>query len=354
MMVVLAAVLAIAAFLAAFTVLGIVATARQALTTTGNAVSVMRDLALSDLEKEKAVQSAALALLKAVWHLLWRFAVCLFLAVSLIWLFDLAGLAGVDDTFGFLSRVDVLIVSTLVIGIGMIVIVKSGQRHSDYSTLDKLVHRIAFSRPFVQLTATDIEDTAFRADFESTTSHPPVFVTALPRAGTTVLLTALAEVPGLASHTYRDMPFIMAPVLWSRLGGAFRKNGKMQERAHGDGVTVGYDGPEAFEEVLWRSFWPAKYEADGISLWADADESQEHTAFFTRHFQKITALRCGAEGRYLSKNNGNIARLSLLTKMFPMATVVVPFRDPFEHAASLHRQHLNFLAPQHWECATKR
>ena len=32
------------------------------------------------------------------------------------------------------------------------------------------------------------------------------------------------------------------------------------ERAHGDGMTIGYDSHEAFEEVLWRAFWP------GISI----------------------------------------------------------------------------------------
>ncbi|HWB07766.1 MAG TPA: hypothetical protein VG826_00880 [Pirellulales bacterium] len=47
--------------------------------------------------------------------------------------------------------------------------------------------------------------------------------------------------------------------------------------------------------------------------------------------------------RYLSKNNSNIARPRLLKRMFPDATILVPFRDPYQHATSLVRQHRIFL-----------
>lgn len=44
-----------------------------------------------------------------------------------------------------------------------------------------------------------------------------------------------------------------------------------------------------------------------------------------------------------SKNNNNIARLDILPVMFPRAHIVVPLRELAEHAASLPRQHKNFL-----------
>ncbi|MGH8018750.1 MAG: hypothetical protein ACREIA_10730 [Opitutaceae bacterium] len=47
--------------------------------------------------------------------------------------------------------------------------------------------------------------------------------------------------------------------------------------------------------------------------------------------------------RYVSKNNLNIARVGWLCGAFPEARVIVPFREPLQHAASLRRQHLNFL-----------
>lgn len=215
-----------------------------------------------------------------------------------------------------------------------------------YSRLDRLVHRLAFARPSVQLAAADMEDGMFARDIAGVPLDRPVFVTSLPRAGTTVLLTALAQARDLAAHTYRDMPFVMAPLLWSRLSGGFRKSGTLGERAHGDGVEVGYDSPEAFEEVVWKTFWPDHYTADGIALWDAGDRDAGGEAFLARHMRKIVALRCGPDaprGRYISKNNANIARLPLIAEVFPDARIVVPVRAPLEHAASLLRQHLNFL-----------
>ena len=220
-----------------------------------------------------------------------------------------------------------------------------------YGRLDRLLHRIAFSSPHVQLAAAEMEDTLFRRDLRGVETGPPVFVTSLPRAGTTTLLTALSTVRGLATHLYRDMPFVMAPMLWSRLSGRFRRTAALAERAHGDGVRIGFDSPEAFEEVIWRAFWPDHYDEDGIRPWTAADRRDDAQSFMEDHFRKVVALRCGRSdgrgiegpGRYLSKNNANIARLDLLPGMFPDAAIVVPVRRPLEQAASLHRQHANFL-----------
>ena len=59
-------------------------------------------------------------------------------------------------------------------------------------------------------------------------------------------------------------------------------------------------------------------------------------------------MRCGdlakqAPCRYVSKNNANVARLPLLTEMFPDCSLVIALRRPSAHAASLLRQHENFL-----------
>jgi Sulfotransferase family len=215
----------------------------------------------------------------------------------------------------------------------------------NYSRLDRLLHRIAFAAPFVQLTAADIEKVLLASWFDSLRVQRPIFITSLPRAGTTLLLEVLASCPSLASHVYRDMPFVMAPVLWSRLSGPFRQPQTLQERAHGDGMKIGFDSPEAFEEILWRAFWPRKYSRT-IALWRAEDTRQEARAFFLDHMKKIIALRRpnrAADVRYLSKNNANIARLDLIGRMFADAQILVPVRRPLEHARSLLRQHLNFL-----------
>jgi hypothetical protein len=216
----------------------------------------------------------------------------------------------------------------------------------NYSSLDRLLHRVAFSGPSVQLTAADMEKTLFQSSYGAARGAKPIFITSLPRAGTTLMLEVLHQFPSLATHTYRDMPFVMAPVIWSRLSGSFRKPADLKERAHGDGMEVGYDSPEAFEEILWRAFWPEKYSATGIALWTARDHKSDAQAFFVDHMKKIVALRRPdrlSDGRYISKNNGNIARLELIGRMFPDARIVVPLRRPAEHVRSLLHQHRSFL-----------
>lgn len=212
-----------------------------------------------------------------------------------------------------------------------------------YAPLDRLVHRLAFAAPAIQSMAVDMEDTLFGRTYRHVEVGRPVFITALPRAGTTVLLEALHRLPGVATHLYRDMPFVRAPVLWARLTGAFRRPGTLRERAHGDGLEIGYESPEAFEEVLWMALRPDKYAGARIALWSEGDATERERRVLRAHMQKIIALRRPGGGRYVSKNNGNLARLDAIPRLFPDATIVVPLRRPLEHAASLLRQHRRFL-----------
>lgn len=210
--------------------------------------------------------------------------------------------------------------------------------------MDKLVHKLAFASPTLQIAISDIEDSLFPRITHAADPERPVFVTSLPRAGTTIVLEALAAQPQLISHTYRDMPFIMSPVLWAKISSPFQKRAALSERAHGDGIEVGYDSPEAFEEVFWRAFWPEHYGPDFIRRWQADDLEEDATAFLKRHMNKLLALRAKdpVGTRYLSKNNANIARIDLLRTMFPSARIIVPIRHPVSHALSLMRQHDNF------------
>src|SRR5690606_23299899 len=117
-----------------------------------------------------------------------------------------------------------------------------------------------------------------------------IFVTSIARAGTTALLNALADVPGVATHTYRDMPFVTAPTLWNRLAGGRMRRVERRERAHGDGLEIDLDSPEAFEEVVWRLFWPEKYGAT-IALWDGADRKEDADRFLARHMGKVIRAR---------------------------------------------------------------
>ena len=213
-----------------------------------------------------------------------------------------------------------------------------------YSPTDRMMHRIAFKLRTPQLALADMANSMF-ADRLPKFDDSPVFITSLPRAGTTVLLEILSESPDLASHTYRDMPFVLCPMLWDKLSSGFRAEAEVRERAHADGMQVSFDSPEAFEEIIWTTFWKGKYSRDSITPWIASDRHEEFEEFFASHMGQIRALRGEAgspAARYVSKNNANIARLPLLRAMYPNCKIVVPIRRPQDQIASLMRQHERF------------
>jgi hypothetical protein len=83
----------------------------------------------------------------------------------------------------------------------------------------------------LQRTLADVEEHVFADSFERVIIERRFFISSLPRAGTTLLLEVLSALPGFACHTYRDMPFVLCPVLWDRISRAFHKEAELRERA---------------------------------------------------------------------------------------------------------------------------
>ena len=170
----------------------------------------------------------------------------------------------------------------------------------------------------------------------------PIFVTGLARSGTTTVLAALTRSGEVGSHQYRDFPFLGAPLTWSRLQGRLGKPAEAVERPHKDRILITSASPDAFEEPLWRQFFPAQHEVGANQrLTADLNHPK-FEAFYRDHLRKILHLR-GA-GRYVSKGNYNVGRIEYLARLFPDAVFVVPVRRPLEHVASLCRQHALFAS----------
>ena len=212
---------------------------------------------------------------------------------------------------------------------------------------DRLLHRFAFAAIPAFKGLSDMESRLFRNRLAATPTGSPVFIAGLPRAGTTMLLRALAAVGPFATSSYRDMPFVLTPLLWHGLSRRLARRRILLVRAQGDGVVVSLDTPEALEEVVWRAFWPAKYHADHIEPWqaSERDAHGEFAPFLASHFAKTIAVRRKQgqpASRYLSKNNANLARVANILTLHPDASVVVPFREPRRQAASLLRQHRRF------------
>lgn len=222
----------------------------------------------------------------------------------------------------------------------------------NYSALDRVLHRIAFVHPKVQQVLSDIENDLFRKRLEQTIIDRPVFITGLPRAGTTLLLEMLYETGEFSSYTYRQMPFVLAPLLWDRLTSRSRTQAARQQRAHGDGMAISVDSPEAFEEILWNNRLAKTLHEEGYQRpLTYADLTNDFREHFKGTVRKMVALADNqttastatlSPVRYLSKNNANLARLDALSKLFPDATILLCFRHPATHVASLTHQHDRF------------
>ncbi|MBS0563668.1 MAG: sulfotransferase [Proteobacteria bacterium] len=209
---------------------------------------------------------------------------------------------------------------------------------SDYSALDQTLHRLALgSAPVAEMTH-DIERGMFlKSAPEDEGRH--VFVTGLARAGTTILMREIHRTGQFGSLTYADMPFVLAPNLWARLSSKGAKPGPRAERAHGDGIEVDTQSPEALDEVYWRIFDGASYiRPDGLVPHApDPDLIAGY-----RDLIRLVLRKTGT-ARYVCKNNNNILRIGSLAAAMPDAQFLVPLRDPLTHAASLLTQHQRFL-----------
>lgn len=212
----------------------------------------------------------------------------------------------------------------------------------DYSWADRMVHRAAFGTKAPQAMLRDMEQARFGEAIAAQQLAAPVFITALPRAGTTLVLELLARHPLVVTHRHRDMPFVLSPVIWQRLSRRFQVQQQTKERSHGDGMMVNADSPEAFEEVFWLRHLPGDF-ADGRIAPRDCLPTETASAL-RDHMRALILARGVTGGRYVSKNNANLARLPALAKAFPDARIIVPLRHPLDQAQSLLHQHQKALA----------
>lgn len=345
----LGAAILVAGFVSFIQLLGLVKKSNEVILLARRSLEIIRSSMQSNDEKEKALQRNSLKLFGLFLFIALGGAVAVLLPIGLLWLCDYIGwlsLSAVLDTA--LSPAFIIMSSLLMV----FAFIRNHHKSSStavetnrYSRLDRILHQVAFKTNTAQIALADVEDAFFAKELARCQTTRPVFITALPRAGTTLLLECCAGLPEFAAHCYRDMPFVLIPCLWNRFSKSFQRPVESHERAHGDGMPINPDSPEALEEVIWKNFWQQHYHKDRIVPW-DREENEEFDEFFRSHMRKIILLRSTAIApsvRYLSKNNANIARTRVLSKLFPDSTILVPFRDPLQHAASLRKQHLNFL-----------
>lgn len=222
-----------------------------------------------------------------------------------------------------------------------------------YSVISKALHDLALDSALIARMSFQLETKRFKRRPNppkiSCKSQQAVWVCGLARAGTTILTDVLYETGDFTSLTYRQMPFPLAPNVWKKLS-RWGISGTEQkvERAHGDGLLVNIDSPEALEEVFWRVHESDVYQqSDSLPAHQTTQESltafENYLNYILLSQQQSSDQSSHSDKRYLSKNNNHLLRIPSLLSHFPQAKILIPLREPLEHAESLRRQHIKWV-----------
>lgn len=188
----------------------------------------------------------------------------------------------------------------------------------NYSLIQKFLHDLVLKNKFINKSLFEIEKIIFLKNNEiKNKSH--IFISGLPRSGTTSILNFIYSSNEYASLTYRDIPFILSPN-FSKL---FNKKQEInKERIHRDGINYDLNSPEAFDEIFLN------YDSEFVK-----NELINYLSLICLSKNKI---------KYLSKNNSNFNRIDSISNLLPNSNFLIPIREPLQHAYSLFKQHMHF------------
>jgi hypothetical protein len=171
----------------------------------------------------------------------------------------------------------------------------------------------------------------------------PIYVCGLARSGSTLLHEVVADSASVATQRVKDYPMVFTPVWWRRATAKLPPR-PPRPRAHGDGMTIAPDSPDALEEMLWMAFFPACHDPAVNQVMHAGDRHPAFESFHNDHIRKL--LLAEAKTRYAAKANYHVARLSYLARLYPDVKFLLPVRSPESHIASLIRQQQRFSRGQ--------
>lgn len=200
-----------------------------------------------------------------------------------------------------------------------------------YSGLDRFLHKLVLGSKVIQSTSFELQRLVGP---KLPKPDRPVFIVGMARSGTTTLLNLLMATGEFESSRYRDLPLPLFPAFWRKVHKSFNLGQMPVQRAHDDGILVSPDSPEAFEEIYWQNI-------------GDHLTEKEVVESFSSYISSI-AHATGPGKRYISKNNNNVTRLPLLSKICEELNgiIIIPIRDPVKTAVSSHRMHQRYVAMQ--------
>ena len=221
--------------------------------------------------------------------------------------------------------------------------------NKNYSYLVQVLHYLVLGNKFIPELLHDIEKLIFRNKLKDVSKNNHIFINGLARSGSTILMRSIFETKEFSALTYRDMPFIISPNIWSKISNKFKKQ-KAVERLHGDNILIDLDSPEQLEEAFW------KLKNGKIYILKDALKSYSVSTDSLEDYKKFINLVIikYKKNNYITKNNNNILRLSSIKNTFPNCLILIPFRDPVNQSYSLLNQHILFKKIQKKNIFTKK
>ncbi len=189
----------------------------------------------------------------------------------------------------------------------------------NYSKIQQFLHDIVLKNSFINKSLFEIEKIVFSKK-KNIKYETHIFITGLPRSGTTSILNFFYSLKEFGSLTYKNMPFILSPNLSKSFN---RKNIVKKERLHGDNIKYDLNSPEAFDEIFFNN----------------------EINFINNELLNYLELILLSEGKtkYLSKNNMNYKRINIINSILPNSLFLIPIREPLQQIYSIYRQHEKFL-----------
>lgn len=197
----------------------------------------------------------------------------------------------------------------------------------NYNYFEKKILSFSLKKNFINQYLLFLEKKFFKKKIKK-----KIFICGLPRSGSTLLLNLLYSSGSFFSFKYNNLPFFFSPNLVNRLIQIFSKTKSKIQRHHKDDIYIDYESPEAFEEIFWISHLKKKYISKELNFHnlssKDIFDFEEFLQIYAYYNNKIN---------YISKNNNNILRIKDLINKVKNSIFIIPFRDPFMQARSLHR-----------------
>lgn len=194
----------------------------------------------------------------------------------------------------------------------------------NYNFFQKILHDLVFKLQIINTSLYELEKFLYLKKSVNYKNNIHVFISGMPRSGTTSLLNFIYSSNIFGSLKYENMPFLLSPNLLK----IFNKNSfiKKRERLHSDGIYYDISSPESFDEVFFENF-KGKFDIE-----------------FINYVNLI--LLSEKKSRYISKNNLSYKRIESISANLPNSIFLIPIRHPYQTANSLLNQHINFSRMQ--------